>query len=88
MQLQSLLISSTRAIPYTLDMLADDLQSGLVSGLLVQDPNNGVDTEIRTSSNPSFRRLRDVLKEHPIRLMCSSLGAFALAVQICKETFP
>ncbi len=48
-------------------MLADDLRTGEVPKLMVQDPNNGIDVEIRTSNHEKFQQLREVLKDNPIQ---------------------
>jgi hypothetical protein len=47
MQLRSLFTSSSRPIQYTLDMLADDLQSGHVHRLLINGLNSTIDKELR-----------------------------------------
>ena len=62
-----MIAASAQPVEYTLNMLADDIRDRRVTKLLVQDPNNAIDTEIRTSVDPSFERLRHVLKDHPIQ---------------------
>jgi hypothetical protein len=67
MQLRSLFTSSAQPIKYTLAMLADDLRTGEVPKLIVQEPYNGLDMEIRTSNNEQFQLLREVLQDNPIQ---------------------
>jgi hypothetical protein len=51
-------------------MLADDLESGHVSKLILRRTDNTFDLEIRRSNHSAFRRLREVLKTRPIQLNC------------------
>ena len=60
MQLQGLITSQSPSIPYDMDELVDDIQSGK-SKLIMVDPTNAMAEELRTSIDASFTRLRQAV---------------------------